>query len=112
MSLADAKILLNDVLDKQVGDSLINVYIAREKINSSTISLQKTEMLKLLSKNINLSMIMVDNNTIIIDKDKEIADLNNTIKEQKKVILKERVLKTIGFAAAIIGPILIIISMH
>ena len=112
MSLCDAKTLLNDVLDKQVADSLINVYVAREKINSSTISLQKREIIDLIVKNVNLSKIMMDDNTIIINKDKEIAKLNDVIKQQKKIIRKERFLKVIGFSAAVIVPILIIISTH
>jgi hypothetical protein len=111
MSLADAKILLNDVLDKQVADSLINFYISREKEFSTTINLQKKEILDLSSKNVNLTKIMLDDSTILINKDSEITSLNETINKQKKEIRKQKFLKIIGFSAAIILPILVVISI-
>lgn len=109
MSLADAKILLNDVLDKQVSDSLVNVYISREKELNSTITLKKTEVLKLIAKNVNLTTIMLENNTIIINKDKEISLLNDTIKQQKKEIRKQKFLKIMGFTAAVVVPIMLLL---
>ena len=42
-------------------------------------------------------------------KDKEITDLNDTIKKQKKEILKQKILKLIGFTAAVVLPITTII---
>ncbi len=111
MSLADAKIILNDILDKPFADSILNVYIMRDSLNTSSIILQKEEIKTLKEKGVNLEMIKTNNEKIILNKDKEISDLNDVIKKQKREIFKQKVLKIIGFTAAVALPITTIILM-
>lgn len=111
MNLADAKIVLNDLLEKQIADSVIAVYVVRDSTNTSTISLQKKEIQLLTMKNINSYLIGLNDDKIIQNKDKEIADLNDVVKKQKKEIIKQKILKVIGFTAAVALPITTIILM-
>lgn len=108
MTLADARVVLIDLLEKQTADSIINVYEKRDSLSISTIMLQKKEMLLLQQKAINNGMVVTDLNDIISNKNKEIVLLNDVIKQQKKQLFKQRVLKVIGFSAAVILPILVI----
>lgn len=105
MSLSDAKIILVTVFDKQIADSLISVYETRDSLNSSTISLLKSEIDLYGSKINNLEHILLNNSQIIGNKDIELSLLNTTIKEQKKEIRKQKVLKIIGFAGSVVLPI-------
>lgn len=111
MTLADAKIVLSDLYNKQISDSLIEVYVSREKINSSTISLLKTDIDLYKKKCSNLDLIINNDTKIISNKDTEISLLNETIKTQKKEIRKQKVLKIMGFTAAVVLPITTILLM-
>lgn len=111
MSLADAKIVLTDVLSKQYADSLVSVYTDRDSIQNNIIVLQKEELL-LMSEKFNNQKTITDNlNQVLVNKDTEIALLNDTIKKQKKEIRKQKFLKIVGFTAAVVLPITTIILM-
>jgi len=111
MSLADAKVLLTDLYDKQISDSLVDVYALRDSINASRVFLLKREV-DLYKEKCGNYVTMIDNNTkVIANKNTEIDVLNQTIKQQKKEIRKQKVLKVMGFTAAVILPILTIILM-
>lgn len=58
---------------------------------------------------LNLEQMNENLNEVIINKDKEIAFKDETIKEQKKEIRKQKFLKIIGFSAAVALPILTLI---
>lgn len=109
MSLADAKIILSDILSKQVGDSILKVYMHRDTLNKSTIILQLAEIRLIQKKLYNQEQITSNLNRIIANKDKEIVDLNSVIKKQKKEIRKQKFLKIVGFTAAVVIPITIIL---
>lgn len=111
MSLADAKIILVTVFDKQIADSLINVYETRDSLSTSSIILLKSDVDKLRTKNNNLEKIIINDTTIIVNKDTEINLHLATIKQQKKEIRKQKVLKVIGWTAAVVLPITTIILM-
>jgi hypothetical protein len=111
MTLADAKVILNDLYGKQISDSLIEVYMEREAIHLSTISLLKSEVDVYKSKCSNLGMIITNDSSIIANKDTEINLHLDTIKKQKKEIRKQKILKVIGFTAAVVLPITTIILM-
>jgi hypothetical protein len=111
MTLADAKIVLADVLGKQYSDSLVSVYTDRDSLQNNIIILQKEELL-LMSEKFNNQKTIADNlNQVLANKDTEIALLNDTIKKQKKEIRKQKFLKVLGFTAAVVLPITTIILM-
>lgn len=109
MSLADAKILLADVLQKQVADSIIAQYEAMDSLQVVTINLKDAEIKALNEKYKNSEEMVKNLNTILANKDTEIATLNGVIKKQKREIIKQKVQKIIGFTAAVALPILVLI---
>lgn len=109
MSLSDAKIVLVDILQKQVADSIICEYEKKDSLQNKTIYLQLDEI-RLLQNKLSNEKLMVGNlNTIINDKNTEIEILNNTIKKQKREIFKQKVQKIIGFTAAVVLPIIVLL---
>lgn len=111
MSLVDAKTILEEVLEKSYSDSLISLYGVRDSVQKNSITLQKAE-LKLLTTKFNNQLSITDNlNQVLVNKDTEIGLLNDTIKQQKKEIRKQKILKVIGFIAAVALPITTIILM-
>jgi len=111
MSLADAKVILITVFDKQIADSIISVYETRDSLNASTITLFKRDINLLNAKNNNLVQMLSNDTQIMVNKDVEIDLLNKTIKQQKREIVKQKILKIIGFTAAVVLPITTIILM-
>lgn len=108
MHLSDAKIILADVLDREVLDSIIDVYKQRDSINDSTIQLQVKEIRLLNEKSLN-QVAQNDNlNKIIELKNAEIAELNKTINIQKKEIKKQKFYKVLTFIAAVVLPITVL----
>lgn len=103
--MADAKIVLDDVLEKRISDSLISVLTVRDSIFSSTIILQVAEMKLIQQKYSNEALMVTDLNLILSNKDKEIAVLNDVVKKQKKEIRKQKILKIIGFTGSVALPI-------
>src|SRR5476649_1401836 len=64
MSLADAKILLTDIYDKQISDSLVDVYMLRDSINTSRVFLLKREV-DLYKEKCGNYIAMIGNDTIV-----------------------------------------------
>lgn len=112
MTLADAKFILTDLLDKQVMDSLITSYQLNDSLQGVTIDLQLEKIRVLVEKNDNQLSINNNNQLIINNKDAEILLLNDIIKKQKRAILKQKILKVVGFSAAIILPITVLLLTH
>lgn len=111
LKLADAKIILGDLLHKQINDSIIKVYTIRDSVQKNTIYLQKTAIELITTKYNNELTINQNLSKVLENNDKEVKILNEIIKEQKKEIRKQKVLKIIGFTAAVILPITIILLM-
>jgi hypothetical protein len=112
MTLADARVVLSDLLQKQVADSIINVYIQRDSLNTSIVTLQRNEINLLQQKAINDGLIVKNLNSVITNKDEEITLLNDVIKKQKREIFKQKVLKVVGSSMAVIIPVIILILTH
>jgi hypothetical protein len=107
--LSDAKLVLIDVLEKQKLDSLIEYYQINDSLKDITVGFQFAMIRDLQSKS-DIQLKVIDNlNVVIVNKDKEIALLNDIITKQKKEIRKQKALKIIGFTAAVVLPIIVLI---
>ena len=107
--LSDAKLILIDVLQKEKLDSLIEYYQVNDSLKDITVGFQFAMIRDLQSKS-DIQLKVIDNlNVVIVNKDKEIALLNDIITKQKKEIRKQKALKIIGFTAAVVLPIIVLI---
>ena len=111
MSYEDARILLRDVLYYEYTDSLLVVYKERDSLNTSTIKMQKEVLIKLSQEKLNLEQMVSNLEQVIANKDTEIALKDDIIKKQKKEIRKQKILKIVGFSAAIVLPIITLIAL-
>lgn len=111
MSLSDAKLILSDLLEYEITDSLLNVYVERDSLNSEKIILKDSIIEKLNLQNKNKDEIIKNLNDIIINKIKEIEYKNLIIEDQKKEIKKQRNLKRLGFVGSVVLPILTLILL-
>ena len=111
MSLSDAKLILSDLLEYEITDSLLNVYDERDSLNSEKIILKDNIIEKLNLQNKNKDEIIKNLNNIVINKIKEIEYKDLTIEEQKKEIKKQRNLKRLGLVGSVVLPILTLILL-
>ena len=111
MSLSDAKLILTDLLEYEITDSLLNVYIERDSLNQKKIKIKDELIVKLGLQNDNKDII-IHNLEEVIKNTKEIVSLKDkTIEEQKEEIKKQKNLKRLGFAGSIVLPILTLILL-
>lgn len=111
MRIDDAKLILTDVLNYQISDSIIKQYEIKDVENFKLITLQKEAIVKLTEKCENQEQKLALLNEIISNKDSESDILNGIIKEQKKEIRKQKILKFVGFSGSIILPIVAILVL-
>ena len=111
MSLSDAKLILSDLLEYEITDSLLNVYVERDSLNTEKIILKDNIIEKLELQNKNKDEIIKNLNTIVSNKIKEIEYKDLTIEDQKKEIKKQKNLKKVGFIGAVVLPILTLIIL-
>ncbi|TXG85955.1 MAG: hypothetical protein E6R13_01445 [Spirochaetes bacterium] len=112
MKLDDAKIILADVLDREVADSLVNVYKTRDSINKNTIELQVKEIRALQQKGFNYEQQVANLDKISKNKDTEIEKLNKSLEDEKKATKKQRRLKNLGFVGCVVLPIIVLLIAH
>jgi hypothetical protein len=105
IKLSDAKILLQDVLEKEVCDSTVAEYIQLDGLRSGTIALQKDKIETLETKFKNNELRIVNLEDVLKNKDTELALLNGIIKKQGREIIKQKVFKIAGFSLALALPI-------
>lgn len=105
LKLSDAKIILKDVLAKEVCDSTVAEYIQLDNLRTGTIALQKYKITTLESKLNNYDTMLGNLETVVKNKNNEIGMLNEIIKKQNRAILKEKVFKFMGFGIAILIPV-------
>lgn len=111
MPLEEAKMLLTDLLECEVTDSLLNIYVERDSLNKEKIILKDNIIEKLKLQNQNTENIIKNLEEIVGNKDEEISLKDKTIKEQKKEIKKQRNLKRLGFIGSILLPIVTLIIL-
>lgn len=109
MHLDDAKMLLTDLLECEVTDSLLNVYVERDSLNKEKIILKDGIINKLKLQNQNSETIIKNLEELLNNKDEEILLKDDIIETQKKEIKKQRNLKRVGFISAVVLPILTLI---
>ena len=111
MNLEDAKVILNDLLEYEIADSLLTVYKEKDTLNTNTITLQKEVIFKLMEKSEN-QQSQIDNFQQILDnKNSELCMKEETIKQQKKELRKQKFLKFLGLGGSIILPIIAILLL-
>jgi hypothetical protein len=103
--LSDAKIILQGVLENEIADSLLTVFMNKDSINTDIIELQISQIKLLQEKSKNQEQLNQNLNLIIQNKDLEINELNALITEQKKQLKKERFLKKLSMVGNVVLPI-------
>lgn len=111
MHLEDARIILNDLLEYEIADSLLTVYKEKDSLNTNTILLQKDVITKLTQKSQNQELQLENFQTLLDNSNKVIAYKNDTIDQQKKEIRKQKFQKILGFSGSILLPILTLLAL-
>lgn len=106
--IKDAKILLVDVLDREVLDSIVSVYKDRDTISQSQVQLYVKQVRLLQEKSDNKDKENANLNKIIELRNSEISILNDTIKQDKKEIKKQKFYKVLALISAVALPILVL----
>ena len=84
MNLEDARIILSDLMEYEIVDSLLTVYKEKDSLNTNTITLHKDIIVKLTKKSDN-QQIQIDNfQTILDNKNAEIALKMKLLNNRKK----------------------------
>ena len=111
MNLEDAKFILSDLLQYEVTDSLLNIYIERDSLNKEVVLLKDSIIEKIYQQNDNCGKIVVNLKKVISNKDIVITLKDDTIIQQKKEIRKQKFFKFLGFAGSIILPIVTLLTL-
>lgn len=111
MHLNDAKKILTDLLKCEVTDSLLNVYVERDSLNTEKIILKDKLIEKLNLQDENYVKIVSNLETVVKNKDEIIIYKDKTIKQQKKEIRKQKILKNLGFVGCVVLPVITLIIL-
>ena len=108
MSLADAKIILIAILEKDVADSIINNYVIMDSLKSHTIELQLEEIKILQHKSANQENLAENLRLLLDNKDSELKIYEDIIKRLKREVRKQKRLKIIGFVGSVVLPSIVL----
>lgn len=108
-NLSDAKLILGDLLDKEVMDRLLNKYENKDQIKTAIIILQTKEIRNLQKENENNKLILTNYKLIELNNGKEIEQLKKDIKDKDKKIRNLKIFNRIGYSLAIALPIITLI---
>ena len=106
---SDAKLILKDILEKEVLDSLITEYMLKDKNQTVVINTQSSIINELKIK-VSDSNKYIDNlNSISTNKNSEIEKLNLDLTSARKEVRKQRFLKKIAFSLVVLIPVGLIV---
>lgn len=108
--LSSAKIILQSVLENEVADSLLTAYVFKDSVNTNIIEFQTSTIRLLQEKSNNQEQLNQNLNLIIQNKDLEIEMLNEIIREQKRYIRKQKIIKAVSLVGNIVLPIAVLIA--
>lgn len=108
-NLSDAKLVLGDLLDKEVMEKLLNKYENKDQIKTAIIILQTKEIRNLQKENENNKLILTNYKLIELNNGKEIEQLKKDIKDKDKKIRNLKIFNRIGYSLAIALPIITLI---
>ena len=111
MSLSDAKLILKVVLEKEINDSLLNIYTVVDSLNKNKISLLFDKVESLQVEKRNLTEMISKLNAIIKNKEAETKILNDTIKKQKKEIRKQKIIKVVALVGDVALPVATLLTV-
>ncbi len=106
MHVDDAKLILGDIMEYQVADSIIRSYQDKDSVYRETIRLNKTHIEKLTQKTVLLEEVNTNLKLVADNKDEIIGIKDETIELQKKEIKKQKRLKKLGFVGCVVLPII------
>lgn len=105
MSLLNAKIILQDLLEKEVNDKILAKYVVLDSLNNDKVILLSNKIDVLLIEKNNLKSTVNNLNEIILNKNDEVLLLNEIIRRQSNEIKKQKFLKTIALVGDVVLPI-------
>jgi hypothetical protein len=108
--LSSAKIILQSVLENEVADSLLTAYVFKDSVNTNIIEFQTSTIRLLQEKSNNQEQLNQNLNLIIKNKDLEIEMLNEIIREQRRYIRKQKLIKAVSLVGNIVLPIAVLIA--
>jgi hypothetical protein len=111
MNLEDAKIILSDLLEYEIVDSILTVYKEKDSLNQKTITLQKEVIFKLMDKSDNQQEQIDNFQQIINNKDEELGHKDETLAQYKKELRKQKFLKFLGFGGSVLLPIITLVIL-
>ena len=111
MHLDDARIILSDLLEYEIADSLLLAYKEKDSLCQEIIEMQKDIFIKLSIKSDNQQSIIENFEDMLSNNKKEIELKDNVIKTQEKEIRKQKRLKIVGFIGSILLPIITLIAL-
>lgn len=108
--LKDAKVILSDLLDAKITDSLLVEYKKRDSIQTKEISIRIKDIKALQLESINKDKQIYNLEKIVENKIKEILINEDIIADQKKEIRKQKILKIMAMVTTVVLPILTLVA--
>ena len=105
MSLSDAKTILKSLLEKEINDSLLDVYTVVDSLNKNKITLLVDKIEILQNEKNNLTEIVNNLNSIIDNLKSENEILSDVIKKQTKELRKQKIIKMIALIGDVALPV-------
>ena len=106
MNISDAKVILNRILSADITDSILSLYQRSDSLKGKTITLQ-VEEIKLLQLKSNGQDTLINNLTKILSNDKEeIKIINQSLKEEKKEVHKQKLYKSLALVGDVVLPVI------